>query len=112
MPIPQLAIRISFSLVGAHRVDAVLGLAKQDRSDVIVIGAGCGPSPVLSRLPFGWSSSSRGRLLGGNGNIMKTIGLLGGMSWESTVTYYQIINEAVRERLGGPAFGQVRPLLG
>lgn len=32
---------------------------------------------------------------------MKTIGLIGGMSWESTVTYYQIINEAVKERLGG-----------
>jgi aspartate racemase len=32
---------------------------------------------------------------------MKTIGLLGGMSWESTVTYYQLINEAVREKLGG-----------
>ena len=32
---------------------------------------------------------------------MKTIGLLGGMSWESTVTYYQIVNEVVKERLGG-----------
>ncbi len=32
---------------------------------------------------------------------MKTIGLLGGMSWESTVTYYQLINEAVKARLGG-----------
>jgi aspartate racemase len=32
---------------------------------------------------------------------MKTIGLLGGMSWESTVTYYQLINEAVRTSLGG-----------
>ena len=32
---------------------------------------------------------------------MKTIGLLGGMSWESTVSYYRLINEAVRERLGG-----------
>ena len=32
---------------------------------------------------------------------MKTIGLLGGMSWESTVSYYQIINRAVGERLGG-----------
>ncbi len=32
---------------------------------------------------------------------MKTIGLVGGMSWESTVAYYRIINEAVRERLGG-----------
>ena len=33
--------------------------------------------------------------------LMKTIGLIGGMSWESTVTYYQIINRLVQERLGG-----------
>lgn len=32
---------------------------------------------------------------------MKTIGLIGGMSWESTVTYYQIMNETVKESLGG-----------
>jgi aspartate racemase len=32
---------------------------------------------------------------------MKTIGLLGGMSWESSIEYYRIINEAVRDRLGG-----------
>lgn len=32
---------------------------------------------------------------------MKTIGLLGGMSWESTVPYYQQINQLVRARLGG-----------
>ena len=32
---------------------------------------------------------------------MKTIGLIGGMSWESTVTYYQLINEAVKQQLGG-----------
>jgi aspartate racemase len=32
---------------------------------------------------------------------MKTIGLLGGMSWESTVPYYRVINETIRERLGG-----------
>ncbi len=31
---------------------------------------------------------------------MKTIGLLGGMSWESTLDYYRIINEEVRKRLG------------
>jgi aspartate racemase len=31
---------------------------------------------------------------------MKTIGLIGGMSWESTVEYYRIINQAVHERLG------------
>lgn len=33
--------------------------------------------------------------------MMKTIGLLGGMSWESTVPYYRIINETVKDRLGG-----------
>lgn len=32
---------------------------------------------------------------------MKTIGLIGGMSWESTVPYYRHINEAVKDRLGG-----------
>ena len=32
---------------------------------------------------------------------MKTIGLIGGMSWESTVVYYQLLNRMARERLGG-----------
>jgi len=32
---------------------------------------------------------------------MKTLGLLGGMSWESTVVYYRLINEHTRDRLGG-----------
>lgn len=32
---------------------------------------------------------------------MKTIGLLGGMSWESTETYYRLINEGVQSRRGG-----------
>ncbi|MBP2703857.1 aspartate/glutamate racemase family protein [Microbispora sp. RL4-1S] len=32
---------------------------------------------------------------------MRTIGLIGGLSWESTVIYYQIVNRRVRERLGG-----------
>lgn len=32
---------------------------------------------------------------------MKTIGLIGGMSWESTVEYYRLINETVKARLGG-----------
>lgn len=32
---------------------------------------------------------------------MKTIGLLGGMSWESSLEYYRIINQRVKERLGG-----------
>lgn len=33
--------------------------------------------------------------------MMKTIGMIGGMSWESSIEYYRIINETVRERLGG-----------
>ena len=32
---------------------------------------------------------------------MKTIGLIGGMSWESTAAYYRLINEAIKQRLGG-----------
>ncbi|MGC9436193.1 MAG: aspartate/glutamate racemase family protein [Methanomicrobiales archaeon] len=52
---------------------------------------------------------------------MKTIGLLGGMSWESSLEYYRIMNEAVRDRLGGlhsarcilysVEFGEIQPLL-
>ena len=33
---------------------------------------------------------------------MRTIGIIGGMSWESSAQYYTIINRAVRERLGAP----------
>lgn len=32
---------------------------------------------------------------------MKTIGLIGGMSWESTLEYYRVLNETAKERLGG-----------
>ena len=38
---------------------------------------------------------------------MKTIGLIGGMSWESTVTYYQIVNQLVKKELGGLHSAQV-----
>lgn len=38
-----------------------------------------------------------------HGGSMKTIGLLGGMSWESTALYYRLANEAVRDRCGGLA---------
>ncbi|MHA2797144.1 aspartate/glutamate racemase family protein [Vibrio harveyi] len=38
---------------------------------------------------------------------MKTIGLIGGMSWESTANYYQIINREVKARLGGLHSGKV-----
>lgn len=32
---------------------------------------------------------------------MKTIGLIGGMSWESTLSYYKLLNEGVKAKLGG-----------
>ena len=32
---------------------------------------------------------------------MKTLGIIGGMSWESTSVYYQLLNQGVRDRLGG-----------
>ena len=32
---------------------------------------------------------------------MKTIGLIGGMSWESTLLYYQQLNEGIKQHLGG-----------
>lgn len=38
---------------------------------------------------------------------MKTIGLLGGMSWESTANYYRLINEGVKRRLGGLQSAQI-----
>jgi aspartate racemase len=51
---------------------------------------------------------------------MKTIGLLGGMSWESSAHYYRLVNEAVKARLGGlhsakcllasVDFGEIEPL--
>ena len=38
---------------------------------------------------------------------MNTIGLIGGISWESTVEYYRIINETVKEKLGGFHSGEI-----
>ncbi|MFW6251850.1 MAG: aspartate/glutamate racemase family protein [Halanaerobium sp.] len=38
---------------------------------------------------------------------MKTIGLIGGMSWESTVDYYKILNREVKKRLGDPHSAEI-----
>lgn len=43
---------------------------------------------------------------------MKTIGLIGGMSWESTAEYHRLLNERGRERLGRPPLRQVRAVCG
>jgi len=42
-----------------------------------------------------------------NGEEMRTIGLLGGMSWESTTDYYRMINTGIREELGGLHSAQI-----
>jgi len=39
--------------------------------------------------------------------VMKTIGLVGGMTAESSAEYYRIINQTVRERLGGIHSGKI-----
>jgi aspartate racemase len=41
---------------------------------------------------------------------MKTIGLIGGMSWESSAEYYRIINEEVKKRLGGLHSAKMHPV--
>ena len=38
---------------------------------------------------------------------MKTVSLLGGMSWESTAEYYKVINEGVKNKLGGLHSAQI-----
>ena len=38
---------------------------------------------------------------------MQTIGLIGGMSWHSTASYYRVVNEVVADRLGGHASASI-----
>jgi aspartate racemase len=37
---------------------------------------------------------------------MKTLGLIGGISWVSTVDYYKLINQGINDKLGGLNFSQ------
>ena len=53
------------------------------------------------RPPFGFAEKVNIAHQKLNDSHMKTIGLIGGMSWESTIPYYRAINERVKERLGG-----------
>jgi aspartate racemase len=38
---------------------------------------------------------------------VKTIGLIGGMSWESTVDYYKILNREIKKKLGEPHSAEI-----
>src|SRR5688500_2309589 len=55
------------------------------------------PEAGLRRPSVCWTTAVGTR----HGGRVKTIGLLGGMSWESTALYYSLLNQRVRERLGG-----------
>ena len=45
--------------------------------------------------------------LGVKANIMRKLGLIGGLSWTSTARYYEIINKTVQRRLGGQHSAQL-----
>lgn len=57
------------------------------------------PRPRRSGIPLGPRRAHAG--------AMRTIGLVGGMSWHSTATYYRLINEQVAARLGGHASARI-----
>ncbi len=38
---------------------------------------------------------------------MRTIGIIGGLSWPSTIDYYRVINEQINQRLGGMEAGKI-----
>ena len=75
----------------------------QRRGRGVRAGSGAGPEPGEA------AEAAAGDETGRKAD-MKTIGLLGGMSWESTVTYYQIINETVKRESGRPALREDSPL--
>src|SRR6187397_2743832 len=61
----------------------------------------CSATPTCSPRPRADAAARRKPKAMRNGDSLRTIGLIGGMSWESTVPYYRLINETIRERLGG-----------
>ena len=77
---------------GAARVD------RHARNSSLCTSVELGRSRLLTDLS---NSDPLVYLSGDAGQRMKRIGLLGGMSWESSAEYYRLINEEVRDRLGG-----------
>jgi aspartate racemase len=62
------------------------------------VGATTHPKPIPQR---GAASALDGKLVAVMRDAPLVIGMLGGMSWESSAQYYRLANEMVRERLGG-----------
>ena len=73
--------------LGSYWVAENSGFDPQGRKQLLL-------RPQIVALASGVASSC-------NGVFVKTIGLIGGMSWESTVPYYRQINETIKGRLGG-----------
>ena len=61
----------------------------------------CSATPTCSPRPRADAAARTKPKAMRNGDSLRTIGLIGGMSWESTVPYYRVINETVREMRGG-----------
>lgn len=60
-----------------------------------------GPQILAGRRPRGWVTLRRMQSENlENSEVQRVIGLIGGMSWESSAEYYRLINQGVRERLG------------
>src|SRR4029453_6848287 len=57
--------------------------------------------PRRRPVPRGRPSGGDARTGPGDLRVVKRIGLLGGMSWESSLVYYRLVNGAGRDRLGG-----------
>lgn len=57
--------------------------------------------PDFYRIETGQEAHEKMAVKYKEGNFVKTIGMIGGMSWESSAEYYRLINEEVKNRLGG-----------
>ena len=84
---PELDVHADFPTAGIYQLWAQFRLADGDRHHRPVHR----PGPLRERAPVKTPEHTSQRV----------IGLLGGMSWESTAEYYRLANERVRDRLGG-----------
>src|SRR5690242_5682722 len=64
------------------------------------IHGACSPSLPMLVVTFHYRETTH-YLIVVRRRYMKTIGLIGGLSWESTIEYYRLLNEGVKKRLGG-----------
>ena len=61
----------------------------------------CTKNNIISQRQTIWAEQTLFILIAFSNMTMKTIGLIGGMSWKSSLEYYRIINKQVKDKLGG-----------